>query len=162
MTDYYPDMYCQEVWDLGRSIMFFNNWLLNSYYNVCDPKLTRGLYILISKYINNFSSDEEDYESDLFIYYNQNRFNNFVTSAYDIIEQMPRRDEVSEYFEKILENLRILNNYLESPQGQEKDWFKIHWFYQSWVNSQIWTIQELNNNIPDIISTTSQPPSQPP
>jgi hypothetical protein len=152
MTEFTQDMYCQEVWDLGRSVMFFNNWLSNTYFESCHPKLTRRLYTLISKYLNGFSLDyEEDYDSEdeLFVKYTQNSFNKIVYDAYIIIIQMPQQEKVSEHFEKIIQNLRNLNNYLETPIGQNKDWVRIHYEYQLMVKSQLWPPQELMNNIPD-------------
>jgi|GEM_PF-4084593 len=167
MTEYHPGLYCQEVWDLGRSIMFFNTWLSETYYEVCCPRLTRRLYTLISNYLISFSSDDTEFdnEEDLFTFYNQNILNKFIHFAYNIIIQMPEKEKVSEHFETILQNLRNLNNYLETSHGQSRDWVRIHYEYQFMVRNQIWSRQELLNNIPNDLHSQDQQqfqhPSQP-
>lgn len=161
MTFYSPEMYCQEVWDLGRSVMYFNEWLSETYFEVCEPKMTRRLYKLISNYLSSFSSEEDedfDNQEDLFLHFNQQVFNKIVVLADKIIVQMPQREKVTQHFENILQNLRALNNYLETPQGQSKDWIRIHYEYQTMVKNQLWTLEELMNNIPN--DPPSQPPSQ--
>lgn len=154
MTEYFPELYCQEVWDLGRSVMFFNRWIINTYYEDCDPKLTRRFYNFIKTYLNAFSEEIDEYEYDnseqiLFNRYTQNTFQKMVRLGYQIMAQMPKRELVAEYFENILINLRVLNTYLDSPSSELRDWIRIHYDYEQFVINQLWSSEEIFNMIPN-------------
>lgn len=153
MTSYPPEMYCQEVWDLGRAVQKFNTWIQNEYFETFNPKLTRILYKYIALFITKIIADEDLWEEedgrDLFFKLTQTQFNNFVMRIYKIIVQMPNRTLVEQHFENILSRLRDFNVFLDTEMGQNMDWHRIYDQFLNMVDKQLWTSEELLNNVPN-------------
>lgn len=150
---YTHEIYCQEVWDLGRAITKFNDFVRMEYWEICDPKQMRRLYRFIKQYINKFSTfvseEDEIEEEDLFIFISQERFDKLNRFLCEFMVQFPNRECIMEYIENIVYHLRQLNNWLESSSGQNANWFRVHNQYEKDVIMSWWNSCEILNFIPD-------------
>jgi hypothetical protein len=146
--------YCQEVWDLGRSIEKLNNFLRLEYWEICPPSEMRRIYRFIKFNVNKIRTDINDYdtelqEEDLFVHLNQERFTKLYDYLYEHTIQFPKRDIIMNYLENIINCLRQLNIWFDTPTGQVTNWGKVYSQYEKDVVMTWWSISELMNYIPD-------------
>lgn len=155
MPLYTPELYCQEVWDLGRAIEKFNTYLRTEYWEICDPKATRLFYKVLRNNINlicreDFYDDDDDVlEEDLFSHFSQSRFQKFFNFTDTRTIQFPYSDKLRPYVYTIIDRLRDLNNWFETPVGQAANWRRVHQQFKENVIQTWWNQNELMNYIPD-------------
>ena len=152
MPLYTQENYCQEVWDLGRSIDKLNNYIINEYWELCEPEPLRQIYRYVKPNINKIMADDiddDDDDEDLFIHYSQDRFNIIISYIERNTAQMPRHETIKEFFLQIVDRLRDLNNWFETRQGQTADWRRVRNQFIHNVNYTWWNSSEIMNYIPN-------------
>lgn len=164
MPLYFPYNYCQECYDLGSAIEKLNDFIRLTYWEICEPKQTRTIYKVLRSQVTRFSTndidDEEDVEEeDLFLHFQQESFMKITDYIYTRTLQFPQRDKIRRLMDNVVSRLRDLNNWLESPQGQTANWWRVHDQFQHTVIETFWTNNELMNFVPDD-STENEPQGQ--
>lgn len=155
-----PSLYCQEVYDLGKAVEKFNNYIYDNW-ELFEPNQLRCLYRFLRKHvckISNLDVDEESDESDLFVSYSQLRFNELNRLYMEKSQQFSHcgKDEIRELCENLLCRLRDFNNWLDSDQGQTSDWWRVYDMFTHLVRNTWWTNNEIMNYIPDNNTENSQ------
>lgn len=161
MPLYTHENYCQEVWDLGRAISKFNDFLCAEYWQICEPLPMRKLYRFIRYHIIKFVNsniDDDTYEEDIFMELTQGQFNKYTDYYNEKLCQFPKRDIIFNYIDNIFLRLRDLNNWLNTAHGQNADWWRVYKQFKNDILSTWWNNNELMNYLPDV--GQSQPPSQ--
>lgn len=152
MPQYIHENYCQEIWDLGRAIDKLNNFIRLEYWELCVPKELRCIYKFMKLNVCRFhlnSIDDDTQERDLFLRLYQGDFDSYYEFVDDNILQFPKRDILRNLIECILERLRDLNNWFDSPHGQNSNWWRVHDQFKKDVVMSFWNNNEIMNYIPD-------------